>query len=401
MAPPEVEQRPRFGPGFWLYAGQLWMVFGIAASNILLGLATLLALTRQRRGRLDLDRFRPMLLPLGWLVTFFVLSITFSYEPLSSLGDLDDLFSLFPLLLAPIFIRTPRAARLAIDGLIVVGTAIAAMGLYQVLTGPQVFGTARRMTGPFSHYQTMAGFLVFCAVLALASILFGSWRRPLPWIGFSVILVALGVNLTRGSWLALVVAAVFLLAMRAPRALILVVPVLLVLGLMTPAPIRERAASIFDLRDESNYDRIAMLWAGSTMIAERPLLGLGPQVVQSRYPIYRHPTAPGLERSHLHNTYLQMAAERGTLSLVAWLWLVVVALQTGRANWRREGRSDGPHADLHLGAIAALLAYTVAGLFEDNFRDTEVQRVALFVIALPFCLSPAADPNDELPGASS
>ncbi len=388
------------GVGFWLYAGQVWTIFGIALSNILLGLATLLALTPARRARFDWQRLGPMLRPVFWLAAFFVLSIVFSYEPARSLGDLDDLYSLFPLLVAPIFLRNPRAARIAIDGLIAVGTALAVMGLYEVMTGPQVFSTARRMTGPFSHYQTMAGFLVLCAVLALASLLFGAWRRPLPWIGFTVILVALAVNLTRGSWLGLAVGALFLLAMRTPRALLVVVPLMAGLTLLLPAPVKERAASILDLRDESNYDRIAMLWAGSTMISERPLLGLGPKVVRSRYPIYRHPSSPGEERSHLHNTYLQMAAERGLLSLGAWLWLIVAALRTGYGNWRDEGGAGGSNADLHLGAIAALLTYTVGGLFEDNFRDTEVQRVALFVIALPFCLT-AADPNDELPGASS
>ncbi len=47
----------------------------------------------------------------------------------------------------------------------------------------------------------------------------------------------------------------------------------------------------------------------------------------------------------------------------------------------------GPRADLHLGAAAALVAYTLAAFFEDNWADTEVQKIALFVIALPFCLA--------------
>ena len=50
--------------------------------------------------------------------------------------------------------------------------------------------------------------------------------------------------------------------------------------------------SITDLKDLSNYDRLCMLEAGMTMVKERPLFGLGPEMVERRYPIYRSPTAP-------------------------------------------------------------------------------------------------------------
>ena len=53
---------------------------------------------------------------------------------------------------------------------------------------------------------------------------------------------------------------------------------------------------------------------------------------------------------------------------------------------KRELRAGNGRAELWLGAFAALVAFSLAGLFEDNWRDTEVQRVALFVIAIPYCL---------------
>ena len=37
--------------------------------------------------------------------------------------------------------------------------------------------------------------------------------------------------------------------------------------------------------------------------------------------------------------------------------------------------------------ILALFAFNVAGLFENNWGDTEVQRPVLFLLALPFCLA--------------
>ena len=56
--------------------------------------------------------------------------------------------------------------------------------------------------------------------------------------------------------------------------------------------------------------------------------------------------------------------------------------------YRDEGGKRGLRVDLYLGAGAALLAFSLAGLFENNWGDTEVQRMALFLLALPFCLRP-------------
>jgi hypothetical protein len=52
----------------------------------------------------------------------------------------------------------------------------------------------------------------------------------------------------------------------------------------------------------------------------------------------------------------------------------------------------GSRADLYLGTLLALLAFNVAGLFEYNWGDTEVQRLVLFVLALPFA---ADEPSPE------
>ena len=113
---------------------------------------------------------------------------------------------------------------------------------------------------------------------------------------------------------------------------------------------------------------------------------LGPGVVETRYPLYRHPTAPRAHRPHLHASYLQLAAEYGVLALVAFAAILTASFSQTLRNYRRDGGAAGPRADLHLGAAAALAAYALAAFFEDNWADTEVQKIALFVIALPFCL---------------
>jgi O-antigen ligase len=129
-----------------------------------------------------------------------------------------------------------------------------------------------------------------------------------------------------------------------------------------------------------------MLEAGLAMIRERPLFGLGPELVERRYPIYRSPSAPRYDIPHLHNSLLQLAAERGLPALAAYLWMTGASVAVAWRGFAREGGRRGRSADLYVGTMLALLAFNLAGLFENNWGDTEVQRLMLFVLAVPLCL---------------
>ncbi len=394
---------------FWTFALQLWTVGALALSNVFMGLSAVAVLfVRFSREARDRSPARAPLvpkrlaLPLGAFVLVFFASIAFSYEPHTSLGRIGEMLSLLPLLLALAVVERESQARVVVRGLMVMGAALAAFGLLQIAAGGAGVELGRRMAGPFSHYQTFAGVVLLCGAFAFTRLVCGGW--PIPggggggsgWIAAAIAgtvlpAVALSLNLTRGSWVALAGMVVFVLAMRRPRQLLWVAPAAVVLVLVLPPAVRDRVVSIFDLRDESNYDRLCMLDAGLRMVAERPLLGLGPGVVETRYPLYRHPTAPRDHRPHLHDSYLQLAAEYGVLALVAFAAILIASFGQTLRNYRRDGGASGPRADLHLGVAAALVAYTLAAFFEDNWADTEVQKIALFVIALPFCLDTLSD----------
>jgi len=381
-----VASRAR-GFAFWSFALHLFGIWALAASNFLMGVSTLAVLAGRRRATTLPPSSWRLQRPLLVYVLVFLASAAFSYEPRTSLAQLDDLLALLTLGLTLVLVRDEAGARLLVRGLVVMGALVAALGLAQVAAGAAGVEVGRRIPGPFSHYQTFAGVLLLCAALALGRLVCGRpWRMPGTLAAAAILTVALSLNLTRGSWVALAGAGICLIAVRRPRQLLWVAPAALAMALLVPAPVRARAASIFDLRDGSNYDRLCMIEAGLRMVSERPLLGLGPGVVRTRYTLYRHPTAPRDERPHLHNSYLQLAAEQGLLSLAAFVALLGASFGQTLRNYRREHGARGPRADLHLGVAAALVAYTLAAFFEGNWADTEVQRIALFVVALPFCL---------------
>jgi O-antigen ligase len=335
----------------------------------------------------------PLTIPLGLYVLLLVGSTVASYDPGTSVRGLPEIFNLTTLLLAPLLVRGERRVRRLVGAVIAVAALLACAGLAQYLVG---YGDIdRRIRGPFSHYMTFSGFLLIADLLLIASMLSaGRARSAWRWLALAAINVALLGSLTRNTWVALGVTLTVLVIARAPRLLLAYVPAALLFIVVAPVPILHRALSIVDLKDTSNYDRLCMLDAGLTMIAERPLFGLGPELVERRYPIYRPPGAPRSNVPHLHNNLLQIAAERGLPALGSYLALTGASLWLAWKRYRREGRTAGPRADLWLGVMLALLAFNVAGLFENNWGDTEVQRPVLFVLAIPFCLL-AGEREDE------
>jgi O-antigen ligase len=378
--------------GFRLYAAHILTIFTLAGSNALLALTVLTAPWTVRGGGQG-RRFRHLLWPVAAYLVLLGFSIALSYDPAASREAMSDVFHFATPVLALWLVRRERDARVLVTGIVVLATVIGLYGLVQAAVGFDNLGN--RITGPFSHYMTFAGILLMADALLMARLGTGepSQRRLWPgahpawgWISLGVINGALLASLTRNAWIGAAAAAVTLLWFTARRRLLVLLPMAALALWLAPPTISSRVTSIFDLSEPSNYDRVCMTYAGLHMVAERPFFGLGPEMVSERYALYRHPTAPRYWVPHLHSSYLNLAAERGLLSLMAFGWLLAATALTALRRLRQEGGLGGARADLYGGVLLALLALGVAGLFEDYWRDTEVQRVFLFLLALPFAL---------------
>ncbi|HEX4497630.1 MAG TPA: O-antigen ligase family protein [Thermoanaerobaculia bacterium] len=370
--------------GFWLFVSHLALIFTIAISEVVLGL-TVLSLPWTRRRGVPWSVLAPLAIPVFVYLLLLVGSVIASPDPLASTRTLSDFFTFTTLLMAPFLVRGERQVRLVVDTLIGLAALLAIEGLTQFLFG---YGDIdRRIRGPFSHYMTFSGFLLVCDLLLLAAMIYTRrWRTAWRWVALGVINAALLGSYTRNAWVALALSLTLMIAIRVPRLLIAYLPAAVLFVALAPVPILHRVLSIVDLRDSSNYDRLCMLDAGFNMVRQRPLFGVGPDLVKRFYPIYRAPSAPRYDVPHLHNSILQIAAERGLPSLAAYLAMTLVGAVAAWRWYVREGGRRGPRADLYMGVLLSLLAFNVAGLFENNWGDTEVQRPILFVLTIPFCL---------------
>jgi len=181
---------------------------------------------------------------------------------------------------------------------------------------------------------------------------------------------------TRSIWIGWISAIFAVLLFTRPKMLAWAAPALLIFVTFMPLSLFSRMISIFDTRQESNLDRIRMAEAGVEIIRDYPLLGVGPANVKEIYPLYRRHDAPRFRIPHLHNTVLQIWAERGIAALAAYLLLLVLFIRQCVKAW------NGPARAFAQAGVAITVGLAVAGLFEFNFGDTEVFYLLLDVFAL-------------------
>ena len=140
---------------------------------------------------------------------------------------------------------------------------------------------------------------------------------------------------------------------------------------------------MFNMNDPTVRDRYTMLRIGERMIRAHPLTGVGPNMVQQKYLDYTGsdslvgPDGVTHINPHLHNDFLQIAAERGLPALALWLWFVAALMLD---LWKR---FKAGQRELAATAMAAVVALLTAGLFEYNFGDSEVLMLFLAIVTLP------------------
>ncbi|MEK6630798.1 MAG: O-antigen ligase family protein [Acidobacteriota bacterium] len=374
----------------YLFVGALQL--SIFAAQVLLTVVAVcwIGLLITSRVRFEAPAFFTPLMLYGVLT---LVATAFSVEPWTSLRDDKQLLLYVVVPAATYAIARGSRARTAVTVIITVGAASAVVGLiqYGVL---HYNNLGQRPQGPFGHYMTYAGVLMMVGTAAAARVFFDTRDRMWPAIVLPALLAALVLTFTRSAWVGASAALALLLVMRDFR-LVGALPVLVALFVaLAPPQVTERFYSMFDLRDPTNRDRVAMLHEGVRMIGADPLTGMGPNMVERMYVRYRDTDAVERVNPHLHNVPMQIAAERGVPALAAWLWFVGSAIAGLAALWR-EGRQKSLVAT-GLGAIAGMLA---AGMFEHNFGNSIFLMLFLVLITLPFAATRGSTP--ESPGAAS
>jgi len=336
-------------------------------------------------------------MPLAVFLTLTLVSLAASGDMASGLPQVRKMYVYSMLLVAFSLFRELRLIRWLIASWAGIGTLVAARGIVQFsakLAEARAAGKnfyefyePERITGFMSHWMTFGGQQMFVLLMLMAYLFWSPAARKRGMWFYLLCLGMLSTGLllgyTRSIWIATGLATLYLIWFW-KRSMLLLAPVLLLIGFfMAPASIRTRARSIFQARD--NQVRLVMWETGLRMVEAHPWLGLGPEQVKIQFKDYLAPDAPDPLPSgwygHLHNFYLQYAAERGVPAMLVIVWMLLMMLTDFWKALRRLQPDEGDRRFILHGAIAVTLALMVAGLFEHNLGDTEVLTMFLVVAA--------------------
>ncbi len=390
---------------FFALAGSVVLVLlSIAASEILLafavGFAALLWIREEHLWR----RLPPAVLPASLFILWTIIAAAFSPDPLNGLKITKKFFLFLILVVGPFMLKGKDSAVRVYRAIFCTAAIGALAGVAQYLANPNR-DLLHRITGFMGHVMTFSGLLMLVLVALAAYVMSiglgkGAWTVPLGLL----LIASLAMSLTRNAWVGATVGLVVVLALARPKALGGLALILVAMLLLSPGKIQQRIRTGFNPSDDNTRNRIELFETSLRLIRAHPWLGAGPKNVGKAALQYRGSNEwPDWMYQHMHNNFLQIAAERGLPGLALWLWFM------GRLAWdawkvRRAAAQRRIPGQAHptpnealfvstaaLGSWAALL---VAGMAEYNFGDSEVLILFMFIMAAPYAFP------DGAPGSS-
>ena len=372
--------------------------------NWALGAATL-ALLVSYFGQGGVLRFPPVKAPLALLFGWTLLAILCSGHIAQGWEGIRKFYLFLMLPLTASTVRTRGQARALVWGVAATMTLSAAWSLeqfsrkYQAARAAGVdfrlsYTAGERITGFMSHWMTLSGEEMIVLLLIGGLLLFGQKQaaRVLLLACGSVIAISLAAGYTRSMWLGTALGAGYLIWYRDRRWLIALPLAAGLLLAVNPAGIGGRIVSIWRPAGDvdSNRFRVICRRTALAMMRAHPWFGVGPGQVRPQFLQYipadiARPLPPGAY-IHMHNTYLQFAAERGIPALLALLWLLGKIL----ADLLRAARAQ-PLDWVPKAAVAVTIAVMAAGWYEHNLGNGEV--LPLFLAAVG-CGYGAEDPKN-------
>jgi len=386
---------------FWLTAASAAAsLVSVAAMEILLAAALLLWII----ARPVSPRWPPYTLPLAVFAVITTVSLLLSPDPGEGRHAIQK-FVLYSMgILTATFVTTEDRAAKSYRLLLVVTAISAVIAIVQFIGAETLFlrtgeladdpTLVKRITGPLGHWMTFSGvqLLVWSAGVPAIVFLGKKWIVPVITAGIAIVL-----SNTRGAWLGAAAAFAFV-AWALPRRVIAVVVISLAIVSLAASPlIFRRITMSLDTSLATNYSRAVYFEVGARIIKDHPLFGVGPERIHDEFPHYY--TGNALETfyyGHLHNNFLQIAAERGLICLAAFVWLL---LELYRSLVRLFRISQNTVSWVVLGSLGALTGFVVAGMTEYNFGDSEVLVLLLFLVSIPFGLTTHVQEDpDSQPG---
>jgi O-antigen ligase len=366
------------------------MLFSIAVSEILVALAfAALLISGQKL------RFPPIWIPITVFLLLTLISLAHSADPKGGIPDIRKFYLYY---LVPLILYSTLRTLRGVSRFLLIATGVMTLSALWSLVqfGKKVeeahalgrpfytYYVGSRLTGFTSHWMILGGQEMMIGFMAAAWILFSSERRWRPWVAAAecAILISVALGETRVIWFGTFCGGVYLIWLwRRWWVLALPLPILAVL-LANPFHLGERVISVFHPHGDtdSNGFRYVVLREGWEIIKQHPWLGLGPEQIkalevsgefQKWIPADIPRPLPTGWYGHLHNLYVQLAAERGIPAALVMVWLLLKILMDF-VRGARQARERPEARFILYGCVAVIIGTLAVGCSEYNLGESGV-----------------------------
>ena len=241
----------------------------------------------------------------------------------------------------------------------------------------------------FSFPLTYGNLIAVMVIFSTIYLLWGNINRKTK-IFLALFNLAFILNLvftkSRGAWLGFIVGIIILGFIKSRKTLVISLIVLMLFFVLMPSQYIDRFQSSFDIsydldNNRSNTYRIAMWITAANIIKEYPVFGLGfDNYRTSLSDPYKVEAIQPRGFIHVHNTFLQFAAEIGLLGLFTFLYLMFFIIKKMIIYYRNSNNNN--ISLFHLATIISIIIYLVQGLTQHNFGKTEPLSLFMIMIAL-------------------
>lgn len=363
----------------FLYAFIFFTPIGNAGSEICFGLLALCFVIRMIL-RPDFSFLKKA--EHGWLFLFFIFcglslinSGPFLQKSLKALflkwGEYALVFLFFREALSNNPVRLKRAAWT----ILTVAAIIGADSLFQLFTGRDFFYAWPLIQGPyfqaltatFKNSNNLSSYLVFVTLVALAMTATASARKWRWILGILTMILGACLLLTysRGAWAAFLCGILLMILISKHWKILLPFLLLFVMTIFLNASLSARAVPVLSLATghptAGFSERSELMGIGFQLVRENPFLGKG----LGTFMDYSGQQVVNTHADYAHNCYLQMWAESGVFSLLAFLLFVGTFLWKGIRVFKRSGDP------ILLGLLAGIFAFSIHCFF-----DTQLYSVA-------------------------
>jgi len=374
----------------------------LTAVDLLVGLVLALWLARMiAQDRAMIIHLPPLALPFALFLGIALVSMLGARSLEAAVKEFAKWFEMFAIYVYVANHLDETNTKRVLIVMLLAGLSEAAIGIYQFWfrAGPEgflLFDRFIRAYGTFEQPNPYAGYLALMIPVAFGIVsrfkVQGSFRSQLATLNLELVsmaslaamFAAVFMSWSRGAWLGVGAGMIVTMIVQSRRAFVLSIIAAFVLTLaillssinIIPTAIADRFAGVadyfgvFDVRgvkvDDTNYaivERMAHWQAAAMMWADQPLLGVGIGNYAAVYPQYALPRWDD-PLGHAHNYYLNIAAETGTIGLLAYLilWTIVFwqswrAVRTARGLWR----------GIAAGVLGTLIALSIHNGFDNLF----------------------------------